>query len=55
MNKIGIRAHDLGKFDIKGLSNEVIKNNFKGVQLVFKKALNGNSIFFETFFSGIRL
>lgn len=40
MNKIGIRAHDLGKFDIKGLSNEVIKNNFKGVQLVFKKALN---------------
>lgn len=40
MNKIGIRAHDLGKFDIKGLSNEVLENNFAAVQLVFKKALS---------------
>lgn len=40
MNKIGIRAHDLGKFNIKDLSNEVINEKFEGVQLVFKKALN---------------
>lgn len=39
VNKIGIRAHDLGKFDIKTLSDKVIENNFEGVQLVFKKAL----------------
>jgi len=40
VNKIGIRAHDLGKFNIKGLSEEVKNNNFEGVQLVFKKALS---------------
>lgn len=39
-NKIGIRAHDLGKHSIEGLSNIVLENNFEGVQLVFPKALN---------------
>lgn len=40
MNKIGIRAHDLGKHSIVDLSNIVLENNFEGVQLVFPKALN---------------
>lgn len=40
MNKIGIRAHDLGKFNIKDLSDQVINSGFEGVQLVFKKALS---------------
>jgi sugar phosphate isomerase/epimerase len=40
MNKIGIRAHDIGKFDAHTLANKVIENGFDGVQLVFKKALN---------------
>ena len=39
MYKIGIRAHDLGKFSAKELARKVSDNHFKGVQLVFKKAI----------------
>ncbi len=41
MNKIGIRAHDLGKFDdCFKLAHKVKSHHFDGLQLVFKKALN---------------
>lgn len=39
MFKIGVRGHDVGKFDAKQLSEEITAFGFKGVQLVFKKAL----------------
>lgn len=39
MNKLGIRAHDIGKFSASDLSNEVSSLGFDGVQLVFEKAL----------------
>lgn len=41
MNKIGIRAHDIGKFDPKTLAHHVKSFGFDGVQLVFKKAIIG--------------
>ncbi|MCR3905646.1 MAG: sugar phosphate isomerase/epimerase [Tenericutes bacterium] len=40
MNKIGIRAHDIGQFNAKTLSNKVMEHGFDGVQLVFKKAID---------------
>src|SRR5690554_1008405 len=40
MLKIGIRAHDVGKFDAKTLATKVKEIGFEGVQLVFKKAIN---------------
>lgn len=40
MNKIGIRAHDIGNFDEKTLSKKVMEYGFDGVQLVFKKAID---------------
>ena len=39
MNKLGIRAHDLGRFHAKELAYHITKNGFEGAQLVFKKAL----------------
>ncbi|PKK96848.1 MAG: hypothetical protein CVV58_04295, partial [Tenericutes bacterium HGW-Tenericutes-3] len=39
MNKIGIRAHDIGKFNPQDLADKVKAYGFDGVQLVFKKAL----------------
>lgn len=39
MNKIGIRAHDVGKFDPQTLAAHVRELGFDGVQLVFKKAI----------------
>lgn len=39
MFKIGIRAHDIGKFDAKTLADKVLEAGFDGVQLVFKKAI----------------
>jgi sugar phosphate isomerase/epimerase len=41
MNKIGIRAHDIGQFDPKTLASHVKQFGFDGVQLVFKKAILG--------------
>lgn len=41
MNKIGIRAHDIGKFDPKTLADHVKAYGFDGVQLVFGKAITG--------------
>lgn len=40
MIKVGIRAHDLGKFSAEELSKKVLENNFEGVQLVFPKAID---------------
>jgi len=41
MNKIGIRAHDIGKFeDVLTLKNETSKYGFDGIQLVLKKAFS---------------
>jgi len=40
MNKIGIRAHDVGKFDPITLATHVKNLGFDGVQLVFKKAID---------------
>lgn len=43
MNKIGIRAHDLGQYqDAKTLAHEVEQIGFDGVQLVFKKAISSS-------------
>jgi sugar phosphate isomerase/epimerase len=42
MNKIGIRAHDIGKFDPKTLAMHVKQHGFDGIQLVFKKAILGH-------------
>ncbi|MBE0700599.1 MAG: sugar phosphate isomerase/epimerase [Acholeplasmataceae bacterium] len=39
MNKLGIRAHDVGRFDAETLAKQVRDYGFEGVQLVFKKAL----------------
>lgn len=39
MLKLGIRAHDIGKFSPEKLAEEVLKHKFEGVQLVFGKAL----------------
>jgi hypothetical protein len=39
MNKLGIRAHDIGKLSASDLANEVSNIGFDGVQLVFQKAL----------------
>lgn len=39
MNKIGIRAHDLGRFHADELSHRALQLGFDGIQLVFKKAL----------------
>ncbi len=39
MNKIGIRAHDLGKFSASELAQKISEYRFDGTQLVFKKAL----------------
>lgn len=38
MNKIGIRAHDIGKLNPDRLAEKVRSFGFDGVQLVFKKA-----------------
>jgi len=40
MNKIGIRAHDIGTYDAKTLAQKVKDCGFEGVQLVFKKAID---------------
>lgn len=40
MFKLGIRAHDIGKFNAKTLANKVKEAGFEGVQLVFKKAID---------------
>ncbi len=40
MNKIGIRAHDIGKFNAKELADKTKAYGFDGVQLVFKKAID---------------
>jgi sugar phosphate isomerase/epimerase len=40
MNKIGIRAHDIGKMSCESLADKVKSLGFDGVQLVFKKALD---------------
>ena len=40
MNKVGIRAHDIGKMSPESLSERVSSYGFDGVQLVFKKALD---------------
>jgi sugar phosphate isomerase/epimerase len=40
MNKIGIRAHDIGCMSPEELSNQVSAYGFDGVQLIFKKALD---------------
>ncbi len=42
MNKIGIRAHDIGQFDPHTLADHVKQLGFDGVQLVFKKAIIGS-------------
>jgi sugar phosphate isomerase/epimerase len=42
MNKIGIRAHDIGKFDAKTLVSKVKELSFDGIQLVFSKALTND-------------
>ena len=39
MNKIGIRAHDLGKMSANDMVKRVHEFGFDGIQLVFKKAL----------------
>ncbi len=39
MNKIGIRAHDVGRFHADELADRVRQLGFDGIQLVFKKAL----------------
>lgn len=43
MYKIGVRGHDVGKYNVKELSNEIKSFGFRGVQLVFKKALINQS------------
>ena len=40
MNKIGIRAHDIGKMSCESLAEKVQSLGFDGVQLVFNKALD---------------
>jgi len=40
MNRIGIRAHDIGKMSCESLAEKVKSLGFDGVQLVFKKALD---------------
>lgn len=40
MNRIGIRAHDVGKMSAHELSQKIRSLGFDGVQLVFKKALD---------------
>ena len=40
MLKIGIRAHDIGKYSAEELARKVNEHQFDGVQLVFGKALN---------------
>lgn len=40
MYKIGIRAHDIGKFNAIKLAQTVKSRHFEGVQLVFKKAID---------------
>ncbi len=39
MNKIGIRAHDIGKFKADEMAQKITMNGFAGAQLVFKKAV----------------
>ncbi|MDO9629263.1 MAG: sugar phosphate isomerase/epimerase family protein [Acholeplasmataceae bacterium] len=40
MNRVGIRAHDIGKMSAQALSEKVVDYGFDGVQLVFKKAFD---------------
>ena len=40
MNKVGIRAHDIGKMSPEALANKVQSYGFDGIQLVFKKAFD---------------
>ncbi|CCV64204.1 predicted xylose isomerase-like protein [Alteracholeplasma palmae J233] len=40
MFKLGVRAHDIGKYSAKELSEHVLSYGFEGVQLVFKKAID---------------
>jgi sugar phosphate isomerase/epimerase len=40
VNKLGIRAHDVGKYEPHILSDKIKNLGFEGVQLVFKKALD---------------
>ena len=39
MIKVGIRAHDIGKYQAQELAKRVKSYGFDGFQLVFKKAL----------------
>jgi hypothetical protein len=39
MNKLGIRAHDVGKYHANELAAKIDDLGFDGVQLVIKKAL----------------
>jgi len=60
MNKIGIRAHDIGKFDAKTLVSKVKELSFDGIQLVFNKALTNvidfdNMIDLKSYFNDIEV
>lgn len=44
MIKLGIRAHDIGRFQAKELADKIRAYGFEGAQLVFKKALTSFDI-----------
>lgn len=48
--KIGIRAHDMGKMDVKSLFERAQSLGFDGIQLVVNKALNPEPQLTETAF-----